>query len=508
MARKAIVYNGKHAAQRGPVRLKEMLEKKGYSVSNVQSVNKVVLDQYKPDLVVMPGGDSGYAYLNDSPISKTDLQRYIDEGGHYLGTCAGSYSAAHYTKNYYEGWDLAPDWNCIANNKEVLMKIITTTGLETTVTHLNGPIFVANNNKGTVLAKYISDNVAFNQMPAIVGDVRGRGRVSLSGPHPELDPQRPEVLDLMLKFLFPSTAPANTVLLSDVVDGGLRTAEFIEVNNRGPNTVRVGNYTTSLATFNYLMTLAILLINQGAGGNLTLKDVTGSPIPYVVLGKGELLKADYIKACVNLKSFIDINQRMPNYITTPIGKLSPFNVSHMWSRALKFYKEQGRLPSKIYVKSAGYASNGGTPAPEVPAELQKYLVATDHCQVNDPYIVSLAKSLGTSAKIVNHVRDSVSYSYYYNTRRGAVNTLKEKIGNCVDQAHATIALLRAAKKPAIYWHVLGKFNDNVNYGHVVGKVYENSKWVPFDTINKANTLGNITNWKLVQDYGTYIELPF
>ena len=37
--------------------------------------------------------------------------------------------------------------------------------------------------------------------------------------------------------------------------------------------------------------------------------------------------------------------------------------------------------------------------------------------------------------IYNYVIDKISYSFYYDTRHGAVGTLDAKSGSCVDQSH-------------------------------------------------------------------------
>ena len=74
--------------------------------------------------------------------------------------------------------------------------------------------------------------------------------------------------------------------------------------------------------------------------------------------------------------------------------------------------------------------------------LSQYLVATANCQVNDPSIQRLAAQLtaGLTSEwdkakaIFNWVRDSISYSFYYNTRYGAVGTLQRRTGNCCDHA--------------------------------------------------------------------------
>ena len=60
--------------------------------------------------------------------------------------------------------------------------------------------------------------------------------------------------------------------------------------------------------------------------------------------------------------------------------------------------------------------------------------------------------LETAKNIYYWVRDSIKYEKYSNTQKGAYKTLKEKSGNCCDQAHLLVALLRADDIPTCYAH--------------------------------------------------------
>ena len=148
----------------------------------------------------------------------------------------------------------------------------------------------------------------------------------------------------------------------------------------------------------------------------------------------------------------------------------------------------------------------------------EYLKSTKNCQVTDPTIVALANKLtnGTNSsyekavKIFNWVRDNLDYSFYYNTKYGAVKTLKAKVGNCVDHSHLLIALARAAGIPAQYAHGDCKFNSGNTYGHVWAQLYVNDKWYNADATSSSNTFGVIKSWNTataVMD-GYYSEISF
>ena len=84
---------------------------------------------------------------------------------------------------------------------------------------------------------------------------------------------------------------------------------------------------------------------------------------------------------------------------------------------------------------------------------------TKNCEVNNRTIIGKANEfavpgdlVATAEKIYNFVRDNIAYENYANTRKGALRTLTERKGNCCDQAHLLVALLRAAKIPTYYCH--------------------------------------------------------
>ena len=135
--------------------------------------------------------------------------------------------------------------------------------------------------------------------------------------------------------------------------------------------------------------------------------------------------------------------------------------------------------------------------------LKKYLASTKNCQVTNKEIQSMAKKLTSSLKsdsdkakkLFEYVRDKIGYEKYANTKRGAVKTLQNKIGNCVDKSHLLIALSRAAGIPAKYVNANNcKFTSGYVSGHVWAKLYLNKKWVVADTTSSRNTLGTIKNW--------------
>ena len=77
--------------------------------------------------------------------------------------------------------------------------------------------------------------------------------------------------------------------------------------------------------------------------------------------------------------------------------------------------------------------------------------------------------------ILYYVQKQIKYDKYGDTRKGAVKTLKDKKGNCADQTHLSIALLRAANIPAKYETKIVKMKGDEE-GHAWHLAYFKNKW--------------------------------
>lgn len=152
------------------------------------------------------------------------------------------------------------------------------------------------------------------------------------------------------------------------------------------------------------------------------------------------------------------------------------------------------------------------------SHLKAFLKSSSHCPVGNAKIKKLVKSLtkGLTSKtdkakaIFNYVRDTLAYSYYYDTKYGATGTLKLKKGNCVDHSHLLVSMFRTAGLKARYVHGLCKFSDGGSTGHVWTQVLIGKNWVCADATSYRNSLGKIANWntKHYKIHHKYSSLPF
>lgn len=151
--------------------------------------------------------------------------------------------------------------------------------------------------------------------------------------------------------------------------------------------------------------------------------------------------------------------------------------------------------------------------------LSSYLKSSSYCKVGSPAIKALVKSLtrgltddvDKAKAIFNYVRDTLDYSYYYNSKYGAAKTLKLKKGNCVDHSHLLVAMYRTAGFQARYVHGVCHFvKSGDTTGHVWTQVKIGKTWVCGDATSYGNSLGKIKSWdtKHYHVHAKYRSLPF
>ena len=314
-----------------------------------------------------------------------------------------------------------------------------------------------------------------------------------------------------------STTTTTTITFSQLNKASASVKSFIDTNKRLPAYVTISNQQLTMPQYLYLLSYGVVNLNKGSTASITLKTVNSSTTPSQTVKSGTLTKTQYATFANNLKTFITTNGRLPNYLTTSLGKMRYESLIYMYSKIVIFYGTYNRLPNTVSVTPWTGSTNTSTNTTTYGSDMQKYLQPTAYCPSTSSTITTLAASITSGltsnyAKanaIFNWVSNNLSYSFYYNSVKGALGALSSKKANCCDTSHLVVALSRAAGLPARYQWGNCYFSDGW-YGHVWAQIYVDGSWYYADAINDNNSLGTITNWNL-NTYtlkGTYAELPF
>lgn len=156
----------------------------------------------------------------------------------------------------------------------------------------------------------------------------------------------------------------------------------------------------------------------------------------------------------------------------------------------------------------------------------QYLKPSVNCQSNSKIIKDLTKKVINSGtkkkvpdsklteskakKIFNYVNKKKAYSFYYNSKLGAIGLSKASLGNCVDKASLLIAMLRSEKIPARYVHATVTMSKTKNkYGHVYVECKVNGVWRKLDPTHRTlNTFDKIGSWNKQKIIKRYSSIPF
>ena len=178
----------------------------GYRFSYATTKKIQTKTLYKFNVLVMPGGKSGYKYIHT--IKGSIIRKYVSSGHGYVGICAGAYAGSKHVSGMYNGWGVAPNVYCKPVTHKGKLKIsIQSSGTKylgisglITMAHYNGPAMYAHGGGIVTFAKYADNTIRYKNYGAIVGDNYGKGRSVLSGPHPELQPQNPVILSKLIAW--------------------------------------------------------------------------------------------------------------------------------------------------------------------------------------------------------------------------------------------------------------------------------------------------------------------
>ena len=291
----------------------------------------------------------------------------------------------------------------------------------------------------------------------------------------------------------------GTVSIAELLAEANFINSYIESNFKLPNSFTISDTVYNSAQYLYLLSEAIVNINNGDLSELSIDSFSDPSNPGAAANLGKL--SDYIPVAQNILNIMN-SGTTPNYVSTSVGDVGFDGIAYAFTRCLVYYSQLSQLPSYVSILPLkAYSAQSVLDSPNTISDLSPYLSASKNCDVNNPSIVELANQLTRgltlssekAVAIYNYVRDGISYSFYYDTHYGSVGTLNAKTGNCVDQAHLLIALYRAAGLPARYAHGTCTFNSGT-YGHVWAQVLIGDTWIVSDPTSTRNSFDKVVNW--------------
>ena len=222
-----------------------------------------------------------------------------------------------------------------------------------------------------------------------------------------------------------------------------------------------------------------------------------------------------------IAAYAETNKSLPNYVTFPSD--DPSSPGYLPQLTMVVTKHDnlmniGAYPVVLLRTIKYFVENEGKWPDEVSAWPASFLDSVRNCPTDDPLVQSTLKEILSTLPsdatqrqkaeaIFTFALEEWEWENYSNTSRGAVRTITDKLGNCCDLTHATLALCRAAGIPARYLHGQCYFQSGV-IGHVIPEIYVDGKWWICDPSNNNATFGTPT-WQGMETFnGRYNELEF
>ncbi len=183
----ALIYNGPVAAEDGPGAVAAIAEQAGLPVKYVSNIED--LPSLLPDAkVFIIGGtedDLSPLIAAFTPVAIASLKDYLQNGGRYLGICGGGYMASTGWSeygDYFTGLGIIPaESGSFLGEPAPQVLPVRWLGETREMYYQDGPVFYL---KSTAESVRIIAQYANGQTAAFLCSY-GRGKVAVSGPHPE-----------------------------------------------------------------------------------------------------------------------------------------------------------------------------------------------------------------------------------------------------------------------------------------------------------------------------------
>ncbi len=138
---------------------------------------------------------------------------------------------------------------------------------------------------------------------------------------------------------------------AEINNASARVMNFVQIDHRLPDYVTISNSEVTMPEFLQLITSNLLNINKTLNTSVILKTVNNPTINSTdAVKSGNILKSEYLNIANSVLTFINANERAPNYATTSLGNMNFDNLIYSFSEILNFQMTNQRLPNYVSVE--------------------------------------------------------------------------------------------------------------------------------------------------------------
>lgn len=258
--------------------------------------------------------------------------------------------------------------------------------------------------------------------------------------------------------------PANpkvTFTKTQINTASSKVKTYVDTYNKLPSYVTIGNTKVNMPQLLLLMTDDLL----SSSNYITLKYVAKPASPTQNLKSGTLSKTEYITITKKLSANINSTGKVPNYVTTSLGKMRYETIIYSYAKILNFYTSYKRLPNTVSVM---------------------------------PWSTTTTSSEGTSATVVQILKTASKYGYS-SLAHDAAGLVRYGSGDCWAMSDYLFKKFKAAKIKARIVQYATEYASNHRSVQLYAK---NGSWVdvPYRTYGFNMMFNNTSGSK----YGSVI----
>lgn len=149
---------------------------------------------------------------------------------------------------------------------------------------------------------------------------------------------------------------------NDQVESAAKTVQaYVETNHQLPTNVIINGTTVTMPQFLQLATTALLNIDRSLYSSIALKSYNTATNPSETINNsGDITYTDYIEFANDINTYMRINGKAPDFITTKLGTMRYESLVYMYSQILSSYNATSTLAEFITVNPWSTVSNSST----------------------------------------------------------------------------------------------------------------------------------------------------
>lgn len=133
----------------------------------------------------------------------------------------------------------------------------------------------------------------------------------------------------------------------DITSAATELKKYVEKYGKLPDYLILCGEKLSMNDFLYLLAKTIVNTNSGSSADITAKNVKDPSSPSGSVTSGQLSKSGYVDLAKRVSSFIETNNRAPNYGSSSLGNMKFQTMIYGFAKIVDFLGTNNRLPNYV-----------------------------------------------------------------------------------------------------------------------------------------------------------------